>query len=75
MAGLFGNIGASFIDNAADRFVDNFIPGNGYFGGVAQTGVNQWVNNDINSNLFGGGALGSGGYGYGGYPGGGFGGG
>ncbi|CAF1217331.1 unnamed protein product [Didymodactylos carnosus] len=63
MAGLFGNIGAAFVDNAADRLVDNFIPGNGYFNSVATTGVNQYLNNEINSNFFPG-ALGGG---YGGY--------
>ena len=29
MAGLGWNIADAFVDNAADRFVNNFIPGNG----------------------------------------------
>ncbi|CAF3602107.1 unnamed protein product [Rotaria socialis] len=57
MAGFGANIADAFIDNAADRFVNNFIPGNGYLSSVAQTGVDQWLNNDINSRF--GGGLGS----------------
>ncbi len=86
MAGLGWNVADAFVDNAADRFVNNFIPGNGMFlffelitnflvhSGVLQTGVDQWLNNDINRHL--GGGLGSTyGYDYGGGYGGGFGGG
>ncbi|CAF1433612.1 unnamed protein product [Adineta steineri] len=71
MAGFGVNVFDAFVDNAADRVVNNFIPGNGVF----QTGVDQWLNNDINRHL--GGGLGST-YGYGydnGFGGGGFGGG
>ncbi len=31
MAGLGWNIADAFVDNGADRFVNNFIPGNGMF--------------------------------------------
>ncbi len=60
MTGLDWNIVDAFVDNVADRFVNNFVPGNGMFlflelirtfliySGVLQTGVDQWFNNDIN---------------------------
>jgi hypothetical protein len=86
MAGLGRDIFDAFVDNRADRFVNDFIPGNGMFLflelitnfliylGAFQTGVDQWLNNDINRHL--GGGLGSTyGYDYGGGFNGGFGGG
>ncbi len=87
MAGLGWDVADAFVDNRVDRFVNDFIPGNGVilflgqitnflvYSGAFQTGVDQWLNNDINRHL--GGGLGST-YGYGmdgGYGGGGFGGG
>jgi len=86
MSGLGWDAADAFVDNRADNFVNNFIPGNGMFlfleliinfliySGVLQTGADQWLNNDINRNL--GGGLGSNnGYDNGGGFGGGFGGG
>jgi hypothetical protein len=31
MAGFGANIGDAFIDHAADRFVNDFVPGNGMY--------------------------------------------
>ncbi|CAF0992150.1 unnamed protein product [Adineta steineri] len=51
----------AFVDNMADRVINDIIPGgSGLVGGTVQTGVDQFVNNEINRDLFGGG-LGSGG--------------
>ncbi|CAF4391087.1 unnamed protein product, partial [Adineta steineri] len=48
------------VDRGADGFVNDIIPGgNGLIGGTVQTGVDQFINNDINRDL--GGGLGSGG--------------
>ncbi len=86
MSGLGWDIGDAFVNNGADRFLNNFIPGNGMFlflelitnfliySGALQTGVDQWLNNDIDRHL--GGGLGSNyGYDYGGGYGGSYGGG
>ncbi|UJR12156.1 hypothetical protein I4U23_016333 [Adineta vaga] len=54
------NAEEAFVDNIADRVINDVIPGgNGLVGGTVQTGVDQFVNNEINRDLFGGG-LGSG---------------
>ncbi|CAF1319391.1 unnamed protein product [Adineta ricciae] len=55
------NAEEAFVDNMADRVINDIVPGgSGLVGGTVQTGVDQFVNNDINRDLFGGG-LGSGG--------------
>ncbi|CAF0992167.1 unnamed protein product [Adineta steineri] len=57
---LIRDVEDAFVDRGADNFVNDIIPGgNGLIGGTVQTGVDQFINNDINRDL--GGGLGSGG--------------
>ncbi|CAF1190663.1 unnamed protein product [Adineta steineri] len=52
MAGLIKDLEGGFMDNTADRVVDDFIPDkNGEIGRIMETGVNQYVNNEINSRM------------------------
>ncbi|CAF0992184.1 unnamed protein product [Adineta steineri] len=66
MSGLLRGGEEAFVDREADKLVNDIIPGgSGVVGGTVQTGVDQFVNNEINNSLFGGG-LGSNGNGGGG---------
>ncbi|UJR19511.1 hypothetical protein I4U23_022641 [Adineta vaga] len=50
--GISMDIEGSFVDNTIDRVVDEFIPDkNGEIGRMAETGINQFINNEINSKL------------------------
>ncbi|CAF1207675.1 unnamed protein product [Adineta steineri] len=52
MAGLIKDLEGGFMDNTADRVVDDFIPDkNGEIGRIMESGVNQYVNNEINSKM------------------------